>query len=62
MHLIIAPDSFKESMSAEAAAQSIERGGRSVYGENAIIDIIPLADGGEGTIEALSTVMDLIKY
>lgn len=52
MKFIVAPDSFKESLSATQVARTIEEAIRSVY-PSAIIDSIPLADGGEGTVDAL---------
>ena len=52
MKIIIAPDSFKGSLTAQEAAFSMERGVRAVI-PDAEIDILPMADGGEGTLEAL---------
>lgn len=52
MQIIIAPDSFKGSMSAIEAANSIEKGIKKVFGE-AITIKIPIADGGEGTVDAI---------
>jgi glycerate kinase len=52
MKIIIAPDSFKGSLTAQEAASAMERGIRAVI-PNAEIDKIPMADGGEGTLEAL---------
>jgi len=52
MKFIIAPDSFKGSLSASEATNAIARGTRSVY-PNAEIALVPLADGGEGTVDAL---------
>jgi glycerate kinase len=52
MKLIIAPDSFKESLSAEAVAAAIAEGWRRVYPEAQIV-AKPMADGGEGTVDAL---------
>lgn len=50
--IVIAPDSFKGSMSAKEVADAIERGIKSVL-TNAEIIKIPMADGGEGTVETL---------
>lgn len=50
--IVIAPDSFKGSMSAREAAEAIERGIKAVC-PNVIIEKIPMADGGEGTVETL---------
>ncbi|PLX89535.1 MAG: glycerate 2-kinase, partial [Desulfuromonas sp.] len=52
MKVIIAPDSFKESLSSMDVAQQIEAGFRDVYPEAEYIKL-PVADGGEGTVEAL---------
>ncbi|MFD0048732.1 glycerate kinase [Actinomycetes bacterium NPDC127524] len=52
MKIVIAPDSFKESMTAMQAADSIEKGFRRVFRSAEIIKV-PLADGGEGTVQAL---------
>ncbi len=52
MRVLIAPDSFKGSLTAIAAAKAIGRGVLQVY-PKAELDIIPMADGGEGTVEAL---------
>jgi glycerate 2-kinase len=54
MKIIIAPDSFKGSLTNLEAAIAIERGVRTVM-PGAEIDVIPMADGGEGTLEALVT-------
>jgi glycerate kinase len=50
--IVIAPDSFKGSMSAREAAEAMERGIKAVC-PNVIIEKIPMADGGEGTVETL---------
>ncbi len=51
MKIIIAPGAFKQSLSAEAVAQAIERGiGRS--GLDAQVMLAPIADGGNGTLDA----------
>ncbi|PCD00696.1 glycerate kinase [Halopseudomonas pelagia] len=52
MKVIIAPDSFKESLSANAVAEAIAAGWASVYPE-AEIGLFPMADGGEGTVDAV---------
>ncbi|MFC8195975.1 glycerate kinase [Streptomyces sp. NPDC057298] len=50
----VAPSGFKESLSAQAAADAIAAGVRRVVPE-AEVDLIPLVDGGEGTARALAT-------
>ncbi len=52
MKILIAPDSFKESMSAVEAANAIESGILKVLPSAQCIKM-PMADGGEGTTEAL---------
>lgn len=52
MKIIIAPDSFKESLTSLEVATAIEAGFKEVY-PNATYTKLPIADGGEGTIEAL---------
>ncbi len=48
----LAPDSFKESMSSKEACDAMERGIKKVIDDAECIKI-PMADGGEGTLEAL---------
>ncbi len=52
MKIIVAPDSFKGSVTALQAAHAIEQGLHRVF-PDAIIEKIPMADGGEGTIQSL---------
>lgn len=52
MKIIIAPDSFKESMSALEAASAIEAGFKKSIPKADYIKI-PMADGGEGTVQSL---------
>lgn len=52
MKIVIAPDSFKESLTALEAAQAIENGMRKVLSEADFVKI-PMADGGEGTVQSL---------
>ena len=52
MNIIVAPDSFKGSLTALEAADAIVQGVRDVLPDAEIVSI-PLADGGEGTVEAL---------
>jgi glycerate 2-kinase len=52
MRVVIAPDKFKGSLSAAEAARAMSRGVASVC-PGAIIDCVPMADGGEGTVDAL---------
>ena len=52
MKIVIAPDSFKGSLSATAAAEAAGRGVLRARPDAQTV-IVPLADGGEGTVEAL---------
>src|SRR5579859_6728611 len=52
MRIVIAPQSLKGSLTAAEAGQAIARGVQVVYPE-AAITIVPVADGGEGTVQAL---------
>src|SRR3989475_7257993 len=52
MRILIAPQSLKGSLTAAEAGQAIATGAKSVFPE-AEITIIPVADGGEGTVQAL---------
>lgn len=52
LRFVIAPDSFKESLSAVQAAQAMQRGILRQF-PDAICRLVPLADGGEGTVDAL---------
>lgn len=57
MKIVVAPDSFKESLSAKAVASSITKGILKVLPEAEIIQI-PISDGGEGLLDAL---VDILK-
>ncbi|SDG48074.1 glycerate kinase [Paraburkholderia phenazinium] len=52
--VVIAPDSFKGSLSAEQVAQAIATGVTRAR-TDAIVRICPMADGGEGTLDAMLT-------
>ena len=49
---VLAPDSFKESLSAEQACQAMQHGIEKVFSDATFIHV-PMADGGEGTVDAL---------
>lgn len=53
MHIILAPDSFKGSLTALEAALAMRAGAVRALGEGHTFDLAPLADGGEGTLDAL---------
>ena len=52
MKIVIAPDSYKESLSASEVAQAIEKGFREIFPDAQYVSL-PVADGGEGTVEAM---------
>ncbi len=52
MKIVIAPDSYKESLSALEVATAIEAGFREIF-PDADYHKLPLADGGEGTVAAM---------
>ncbi|PAD34251.1 glycerate kinase [Terribacillus saccharophilus] len=52
MKIVIAPDSYKESLSALEAANAIERGFKMIF-PDAVYNKMPMADGGEGTVQSL---------
>ncbi len=52
MKIVIAPDSYKESLSAMEVAHAIEVGVRRVYPRARCVKV-PMADGGEGTVQSL---------
>lgn len=52
MKIVIAPDAFKESLSAHEVARAIEAGFREIF-PHATYQCLPMADGGEGTVQAV---------
>ncbi len=50
--IVIAPDSYKESLSALEVAQAVEAGFRQVFPAAEYL-LVPVADGGEGTVDAM---------
>jgi len=52
MKIVIAPDSFKESLTALAVATAIEAGFKEIFPNYNYLKI-PVADGGEGTVDAM---------
>jgi glycerate 2-kinase len=55
MHVLIAPDKFKGSLTAAEAAAALAEGWRAGWPEDKPLEIecLPVADGGEGTAEAI---------
>jgi len=52
MKIVIAPDSFKGSLTAKQAAEAIHTGLKRVF-PDADYEIVSMADGGEGTVQSL---------
>ena len=52
MRIVIAPDSYKGSLSAVRVARAIKRGVLQIFQDAEVFEA-PIADGGEGTVEAL---------
>lgn len=57
MKILIAPDSFKESLEAIEVCRAIQSGFRQVF-PDAYYTLLPMADGGEGTSDVLSYALD----
>jgi glycerate kinase len=53
MRIVMAPDSFKGTVSAVEAAAALARGWRSVRPDDSVVEV-PMADGGEGTLDAFA--------
>ena len=51
--VVIAPDSFKGSLTATDAAAALERGAREMLPDTATVLTFPMADGGEGSLDAV---------
>jgi len=56
VRILIAPDKFKGALNAREVGEAIASGLRDVL-PDAKIDIVPMADGGEGTAEAISQAL-----
>ena len=61
MKIIVSPDSFKGSCSAIEVANSIEK---AIYDVDRTVDVVkmPVADGGEGTIDAITSCVPSTIY
>ena len=57
MKIVIAPDSFKGSLSALEAAKAIEKGVKKARPDAETV-LVPVADGGEGTLDSLVSATD----
>ena len=60
MRILIAPDSFKESLSAKEVALALKSGLEKAL-PDADFDLMPIGDGGEGTLDALAENLNLEK-
>ncbi|CCU80995.1 Glycerate kinase [Halanaerobium saccharolyticum subsp. saccharolyticum DSM 6643] len=62
MRILVAPDSFKGSLTAMEAAENIKNGIHN-YDSKIDVDLLPMADGGEGTVQSLvdATKGEIIK-
>ena len=58
MKIVIAPDSFKESLSAQQVAEAIKRGFQQSIADVECL-LCPVGDGGEGTVDAIRHSLDL---
>lgn len=52
MKIVIAPDSYKGSLTALEVANNMEKGVKRVF-KDSVVEKIPMADGGEGTVQSL---------
>lgn len=52
MKIVIAPDSFKESLTAMQVADAVEAGFKMIFPDAQYIKL-PMADGGEGTVVSM---------
>ncbi|MFW6061830.1 MAG: glycerate kinase [Planctomycetota bacterium] len=57
MKVVVAPDSFKESLTAAQVTRALAEGVLEAAGD-AQVDLCPMADGGEGTVEAMVAATD----
>ncbi|KUI28220.1 glycerate kinase [Mycobacterium sp. IS-1496] len=57
MKIVLAPDSFKESMSAAQAIDAMRDGVRAALPDAECVGV-PMADGGEGTVDAVVDALD----
>ena len=58
MNILIAPDKFKGSLTAHQVASAISRGAKR-FDENINCTILPLADGGEGSLQVIQNILNL---
>ncbi|SNG67987.1 glycerate kinase-family protein [Streptococcus pneumoniae] len=58
MKIVIAPDSFKESLTAQQVAEAIKRGFQQSIADVECL-LCPVGDGGEGAVDAIRHSLDL---
>ena len=56
LKIVVAPNAFKGTLTAPQAAAAIARGVRQVFPDAEVVEV-PVADGGDGTVEALVTAL-----
>jgi glycerate 2-kinase len=56
VHVVVAPDSFKGTATASDVAAAVADGWRSVRPDDTV-DLAPMADGGEGTLDAFASAI-----
>ena len=61
MKIVIAPDSFKESLPASEVAKVIKRGLQKALPESECL-LLPVGDGGEGTVDAIKSALGLEEH
>ncbi len=57
--VLVAPDSFKGTFTAQAVAEALARG---LTASGQAVDLCPVADGGEGTLSALAPALHLEEF
>ncbi len=57
MNILAAPDSFKGSLTALEVAENIQKGIKN-FDEKINVELLPMADGGEGTVQSLVDATD----
>ena len=57
MKIVLAPDSFKESLTAPEACAAMQRGIRAIQPDAEVV-AVPMADGGEGTAVTVAAALD----
>lgn len=55
MNILICPDKFKDSLTAQQVSEALEKGIKRRRPKT-VVQILPLADGGEGTLEVIKSI------